>query len=100
LDAVLKMHVFNIDPFSNNPTADYPDEGSDEPLTAAERREVIAIRATQIVASRWLKNHPKSEPARAVAREGIFADTVHQWELLKEMWPSIRDIASQSEKKK
>jgi hypothetical protein len=100
LDTVLKLHVFDIHPFSNNPAADYPDESSNEPLTKAERNEIIALRATQMVASRWLKNHPDSEAARAVAREGIFADTLHQWELLQEMWPSIRDIANQSEKKK
>jgi len=95
LDAVLKMHVFDINPFSNNPASDYPDEDSDEPLTAAERREIIAFRATQRVALKWLDGHPDSEAAESVARLGIYADSLDQEELLKEMWSSIRDISTQ-----
>jgi hypothetical protein len=96
LNTVLKMHVFDIDPFSNNPADDYPPEGSNEPLTVAERREAIAFDLIQKVGFAWFDKHPDSEAARAVALHSIYAPPVHHQELLKEMWPFIQHLALDS----
>jgi hypothetical protein len=85
--------------FSSNP-ADYPDENSDEPLTEAERREILADWAAERVASKWLDDHPDSIAAWIVAEERIIAASAAHRELLQEMWPAIRYMESLPEKKK
>jgi hypothetical protein len=91
LDVVLKAHVFDIDPFvSKRP--------GDEDLQ--EAREVLAFDLITRAASRWLKTHPSSKAANAVSKMGHNAFSDQHHELLHEMWPSIRLVASHSEKKK
>jgi hypothetical protein len=84
---------------SNNP-ADWPDEDSQESLTDAERREILVEWATRRIASNWLDTHPNSTAAKTFVEWGAYAFYQSHPDLLQEMWPSIRDIASQSEKKK
>jgi hypothetical protein len=91
LDAVLKMHIFDIDPFASKRPGDEQ---------VQEDRATVANEIVSRVALKQMHDHPDSEAAREVARLGIFAFPWHHRELLQEMWPSIRDIANQSERKK
>jgi hypothetical protein len=91
LDAALKQHVFDLDPFTSK-------RPGDEEVQAD--REVIAFEASQFVASKWLVISPDSEAAREVSEMGLFAGPDSHCRLLKEMWPGIRYGASQLEKKK
>jgi hypothetical protein len=53
LRSVLNPETSEFWLFSNNP-ADYPDEDSSEPLTEAERKEILVQWASVRVASKWL----------------------------------------------
>lgn len=99
LEVALKQFVLDINPFSSNP-ADYPHEDSDELLTEAERREMVAFWATRRVALKWLDNHPGSEAANEVAGWNIYGFHDQHQRFLKEMWPEIRGSTDPSEKKK
>ena len=99
LRSVLNPDASESGLFSSNP-ADYPDEDSKEPLTDAERREILAHWASERVASKWLDDHPDSIAAKIVAEERLIAPPDVHRELLQEMWPSILVMASPSEKKK
>jgi hypothetical protein len=99
LRSVLNPDSSEVGLFSSNP-ADYPDENSDEPLTEAERREILADWAVERVASKWHDDHPDSIAAWIVAEERIIAASAAHRELLQEMWPAIRYMESLPEKKK
>jgi hypothetical protein len=93
LDAVLKMHIFDIDPFASK----HP---GDEQIQ--EDRAAVANEIVSRVALKWHNDHPYSKAAREVARLGIFAFPWDHQELLQEMWSSFRVVAkySQLQKKK
>jgi len=100
LEVALKQFVLDINTFSRNP-ADYRNEDSNEPLTEAERREMLAFWATERVALKWLDAHPGSEAANEVAGWNIYGFHDQHQRFLQEMWPSILpQITAQSEKKK
>jgi hypothetical protein len=84
---------------SANPS-DWPDEDSSEPLTYAERTEILVDWATRRIASKWLATHPESEAAKTFVDWGAYAFYQFHPELLQEMWPSIRDLSMRSMKKK
>jgi hypothetical protein len=99
LEVVVKQFVLDINLFSSNP-ADYPDEDSDEPLTQAEQREMVASWATRRVALKWVDDHPGSEAANEVIGWNIYGFPDQHHRLLQEMWPSILpQLTSLSEKK-
>lgn len=84
---------------SDNPS-DWPDEDSGEPLTDAERREILVDWATRRIASKWLDTYPNSMAAETFVEWGAYAFHQLHPNLLQEMWPSIRDGAMRSMKKK
>ena len=89
LDTVLKMHVFDIDPFTSNK---YPDN---EQLR--EDKEILAFDLVQRAGFAWFDKHPDSQAARAVALHSIYAFPDQHQELLKEMWPAIQKVVRYSE---
>ncbi len=80
LDAVLKEHVFGIDPFASKRAGD--EEVQDDRIT-------IAFAATEYVAANWLMHYPDSGVAQEVVRFSIFASSEAHHTLIYEMWPSI-----------
>jgi hypothetical protein len=88
LDVVLKQHVFGIDPFASK-------RPGDEELQ--ELREALDFDLIKRIGSRWFKTHPDSKAAKAVSKKGHYALSDQHQRLLKEMWPSIRVVASSAE---
>jgi hypothetical protein len=98
LEVALKQNVLGLD----DPYAGTLPRDEDVPTgdNAQEWREAFAFWATERVALNWIEARPGSEAAHEALwwnRQG-FHDP--QQKLLREMWPSIRDIARQEEKKK
>jgi hypothetical protein len=98
-DVALKETYLSTTQREINP-ADYPDEGSEEPLTKAEWKEILALWATERIASKWLVSHPESEAAKEVMFWKIYGFPDQHHRLLQEMWPAILYDATLSLRRK
>jgi hypothetical protein len=97
VDIVLKQHVFDVDTYRRLPSADF---ASQMVNSIRDLREMEAFRTTNDFASRWLKEHPDSEAAKAVSTLGIYAPPEQHHKLLQELWPSyVAALPGLSEKK-
>jgi hypothetical protein len=100
LRVALNPNTNNSHDLISDSPADWPDEDSHEPLTWAEQREFLIDWSTRRIASKWLSTHPNSVAANTFVEWGAYAFYEFHPDLLQEMWPSIRDGAMRSMKKK
>jgi hypothetical protein len=110
LEVALKQFILDIDPYKSNPPGDEKvqvwRDGLDPFETIPngnaslqEWKEELAFWATERVALNWLDSRPGNPAANEVVGWNILGFHDQHQRLLQEMWPSIRDIASQSKKK-
>jgi hypothetical protein len=98
LEVAIKQSVLGIDdPYAGTLPRDEDVPADQDPQ---EWREYFAFLATERVALNWIDDHPGSEAANEVLWFNKFGVHDPRQRLLQEMWPSLRNIVSQSDKKK
>jgi hypothetical protein len=98
LEVAIKQSVLGIDdPYAGTLPRDEDVPADQDPQ---EWGEYFAFLATERVALNWIDDHPGSEAANEVLMFNKLGLHDPHKRLLQEMWPSIRDITSQSDKNK